>query len=146
MTEDNIMRKIRMIVIYTADIAPGQTRPNLDIGCLQFQLEDEQEQVFILAGILVFADKVIDNEDSKEMRDWIMMTKVSRLFEEEKIEYGKKVAAEAAEKAAKEAAKENEMEIVKRMLSNGIPLEQVKAVATTLTEKEIKDLQKKIIR
>ena len=208
MTEDNIMRKIRMIVIYTANIAPGQTRPNLDIGCLQFQLEeaflteldsmkiedgirqklnrgepltaeeqmqfiilpltyrgkekkeacirrcfdlakqveDEQEQVFILAGILVFADKVIDNEDSKEMREWIMLTKVSKLFEEEKIEYGKKVAAEAAEKAAKEAAKENEMEIVKRMLSNGIPLEQVKAVATTLTEKEIKDLQKKIIR
>ena len=108
------------------------------------QVEDEQDQVFILAGILVFADKVIDNEDSKKMRDWIMMTKVSRLFEEEKIEYGKKVAAEAAEKAAKKAAKENEIEIVKRMLSNGISLEQVKAVVTILTEKEIKDLQKDI--
>ena len=241
MTEDNIMRKIRMIVIYTADIAPGQTRPNLDIGCLQFQLEeaflteldsmkiedgirqklnrgepltaeeqmqfiilplthrgkekkeacirrcfdlakqveDEQAQVFILSGILVFADKVIDNEDSKEMRDWIMMTKVSRLFEEEKIEYGKKMAAEAAEKATKatkeaaekaakraakkaakrakettekaakeaaeKAAKENETEIVKRMLANNIPLEQVKAVVTILTEDEINNLQKEIL-
>ena len=228
MTEDNIMRRIRMIVIYTADIDPGQTRPCLDIGCLQFQLEeaflmeldsikiedgirqklnrgepltaeeqmqfiilplthrgkeekeacirrcfdlakqveDEQDQVFILAGILVFADKVIDNEDSKKMREWIMLTKVSKLFEEEKIEYGKKVAAEVAEKAAiaaaeaaekaakkakedsekaaKKAAKENEIEIVKRMLSNGISLEQVKAVVTILTEKEIKDLQKEI--
>ena len=143
MTEDNIMRKIRMIVIYTADIAPGQTRSNLDIGCLQFQLEeaflteldsvkiedgirqklnhgesltaeeqmqfiilpltyrvrekkeacirrcfdmakqveDAQEQVFILSGILVFADKVIDNEDSKKMREWIMMTKRSSMGE-----------------------------------------------------------------
>ena len=130
------------------------------------QVEDEQEQVFILAGILVFADKVIDNEDSKEMREWIMLTKVSKLFEEEKIEYGKKVAAEVAEKAAlaaaeaaekaakkakedsekaaKKAAKENEIEIVKRMLFNGISLEQVKAVVTILTEKEIKDLQKEI--
>ena len=30
------------------------------------------------------------------------------------------------------------------MLSNGISLEQVKAVVTILTEKEIKDLQKDI--
>ncbi len=215
MTEDNIMRKIRMIVIYTADIAPGQTRSNLDIGCLQFQLEeaflteldsvkiedgireklnrgesltaeeqmqfiilpltyrgrekkeacirrcfdmakqveDAQEQVFILSGILVFADKVIDNEDSKEMREWIMMTKVSKLFEEEKIEYGRKVAAEVSEKAAKatkeaveKATRENEIGIVKRMLSNGIPLEQVKAVVTILTEEEVKDLQKEVKR
>ena len=215
MTEDNIMRKIRMIVIYTADIAPGQTRSNLDIGCLQFQLEeaflteldsvkiedgireklnrgesltaeeqmqfiilpltyrgrekkeacirrcfdmakqveDAQEQVFILSGILVFADKVIDNEDSKEMREWIMMTKVSKLFEEEKIEYGRKVAAEVSEKAAKatkeaveKATRENEIGIVKRMLSNGISLEQVKAVVTILTEEEVKDLQKEVKR
>ncbi|GAA0806106.1 hypothetical protein GCM10008910_43860 [Faecalicatena orotica] len=215
MTEDNIMRKIRMIVIYTADIAPGQTRSNLDIGCLQFQLEeaflteldsvkiedgireklnrgesltaeeqmqfiilpltyrgrekkeacirrcfdmakqveDAQEQVFILSGILVFADKVIDNEDSKEMREWIMMTKVSKLFEEEKIEYGRKVAAEVSEKAAKatkeaveKATRENEIGIVKRMLSNGIPLEHVKAVVTILTEEEVKDLQKEVKR
>ena len=215
MTEDNIMRKIRMIVIYTADIAPAQTRSNLDIGCLQFQLEeaflteldsvkiedgirqklnhgesltaeeqmqfiilpltyrgrekkeacirrcfdmakqveDAQEQVFILSGILVFADKVIDNEDSKEMREWIMMTKVSKLFEEEKIEYGRKVAAEVSEKAAKatkeaveKATRENEIGIVKRMLSNGISLEQVKAVVTILTEEEVKDLQKEVKR
>lgn len=215
MTEDNIMRKIRMIVIYTVDIALGQTRSNLDIGCLQFQLEeaflteldsvkiedgirqklnhgesltaeeqmqfiilpltyrgrekkeacirrcfdmakqveDAQEQVFILSGILVFADKVIDNEDSKEMREWIMMTKVSKLFEEEKIEYGRKVAAEVSEKAAKatkeaveKATRENEIGIVKRMLSNGISLEQVKAVVTILTEEEVKDLQKEVKR
>ncbi|RHR29798.1 hypothetical protein DWX43_09705 [Clostridium sp. AF19-22AC] len=117
------------------------------------QVEDAQEQVFILSGILVFADKVIDNEDSKEMREWIMMTKVSKLFEEEKIEYGRKVAAEVSEKAAKatkeaveKATRENEIGIVKRMLSNGISLEQVKAVVTILTEEEVKDLQKEVKR
>ncbi|MBS6194098.1 MAG: hypothetical protein KH828_00775 [Clostridiales bacterium] len=38
--EANLHRKIRMIVIYTADIEPEQTRPRMDIGCLQFQLEE----------------------------------------------------------------------------------------------------------
>ena len=105
------------------------------------QVEDAQEQVFILSGILVFADKVIDNEDSKEMREW------------KKIEYGRKVAAEVSEKAAKstkeaveKATRENEIGIVKRMLSNGISLEQVKAVVTILTEEEVKDLQKEVKR
>ena len=82
-----------------------------------------------------------------------MMTKVSKLFEEEKIEYGRKVAAEVSEKAAKatkeaveKATRENEIGIVKRMLSNGISLEQVKAVVTILTEEEVKDLQKEVKR
>ena len=29
-----------MVVIYTADIEPRQTKKELDIGCLQFQLEE----------------------------------------------------------------------------------------------------------
>lgn len=31
---------MRMIVIYTADIERSQTRARMDIGCLQFQLEE----------------------------------------------------------------------------------------------------------
>lgn len=198
MREEHMLRRVRMIVIYTADIEPRQTTPRLDIGCLKFQLEeafltelnsekiesrikdklklgeplteeeqmqfiilplthrgrekqaacirrcfemaemveDEQEQIFILAGILVFADKVIDNEDSKKIREWIMMTKVAKLFEEEKIEYGKAVA--------EKVAKEKEIQIVKKMLANGISREQVTGVLTILTEDEVKDLQKGI--
>ena len=32
--------KIRMIVIYTADIEPRQTQPVLDVGCLRLQVEE----------------------------------------------------------------------------------------------------------
>ena len=32
-------------------------------------------------GMLVFADKVITTEDSKQIKEWIMMTKVGLLFE-----------------------------------------------------------------
>ncbi|MCI9605031.1 MAG: hypothetical protein HFH19_12775, partial [Ruminococcus sp.] len=128
--------KIRMIVIYTADIHPQQTKERMDIGCLQFQLEeafliqkdseqtearllarfqgnqdlsaeeqmefiilpltckgneekqacirrcfemaklleDADMQRFLLSGMLVFADKVITKEDSKQIKEWIMMT------------------------------------------------------------------------
>lgn len=120
--------KIRMIVIYTADIEPRQTQPVLDVGCLRLQVEeaflcemdweeterelakkikehepltaedqmrfivlplthkgkqekqecirrcfslarkvaDVKVQTFILSGMLVFSDKVITKEDSKQ--------------------------------------------------------------------------------
>lgn len=38
---------------------------------------------FVLSGILVFSDKVIDDEFSKKTKEWIAMTKVGRLFAEE---------------------------------------------------------------
>lgn len=40
MEEHSMHRKIRMIVIYTADIEPEHTRPFLDVGCLKFQLQE----------------------------------------------------------------------------------------------------------
>lgn len=40
MDQNNFPCKIRMIVIYTADIEPHQTKKELDIGCLQFRLEE----------------------------------------------------------------------------------------------------------
>ena len=49
-------------------------------------ISDEQQQIFIIAGILVATDKFIDKEYSSMIKGWISMTKVARLFEEEKIE------------------------------------------------------------
>lgn len=49
------------------------------------KVRDEEQQVFILAGIITFADKIIDTEFAKQVEEWIMMTKVARLFEEEKL-------------------------------------------------------------
>ncbi|RHR26231.1 hypothetical protein DWX43_16210 [Clostridium sp. AF19-22AC] len=72
--------------------------------------------------------------------------KVPRIEAAEKaVKKAAKRAKEATEKATKKAAKENETEIVKRMLANNIPLEQVKAVVIILTEDEINNLQKAIL-
>ncbi|WP_257903895.1 hypothetical protein [Schaedlerella arabinosiphila] len=40
MEQKNFPCRIRMVVIYSADIEPRQTKKELDIGCLQFQLEE----------------------------------------------------------------------------------------------------------
>lgn len=198
MGKEGVNRRIRMIVIYTADIEPRQTRADMDIGCLQFRIEEafltqldsqaiekgirekleqgeqlsaeeqmefiilpltykgkvekqrcikrcfemikqlgnEGEQVFLLSGMLTFSDKVIDIEDSKKIREWIKMTKVAKLFEDEKLEYGRQQAKEAAKKAAID----KEVELVRRMISRGYTMSDIMEVATILTKDDIMDL------
>lgn len=190
--------KIRMIVIYTADIEPRQTQPVLDVGCLRLQVEEaflcemdweetereltkkikEQEpltaedqmrfivlplthkgkqekqecirrcfnlarkvadvkvQTFILSGMLVFSDKVITKEDSKQIKEWIMLTKVGQLFEEEKLEYAEKVAKEAAEKQRENTAR--------KLLGRGFSQEEILEIVDGLTEGEIRKLKESL--
>ena len=47
------------------------------------QIEDREEQTFLLSGILVFADKIIDSETAKYIREVMRMTQVAELFLEE---------------------------------------------------------------
>lgn len=144
--ERNLDIKLRMVVIYTADVTPKKVAKHFSAGTLSFDIEaaflsqinskevfdrlnqkvkkgepltddelmefiilpltykgiakkkqslqnmidlakeitDEKQSVFVLTGILVFSDKIIDNETAKKVKEWIAMTKVARLFEEEK--------------------------------------------------------------
>ncbi len=50
------------------------------------QVTDKEKMVFLLSGTLVFTDKVIDRNTSNYVREWIRMTQVGRLFEEEKLQ------------------------------------------------------------
>ena len=59
------------------------------------QLSDEKQQLFAVAGILTATDKFIDKDYSNQIKEWIKMTKVARLFEEEKIEAVNAARAEA---------------------------------------------------
>ena len=94
------------------------------------KVSDERVQLFLLSGLLVFADKVIDQDDSRRMKEWIKMTKVAKLFEEEKIAYGEQLA------------KEKEQEMAEKMLQNGIPADIVLRIVTVLTKEEVARLQK----
>ncbi|MCB7304414.1 hypothetical protein NE683_11305 [Bariatricus massiliensis] len=202
MEKHSMLRKIRMIVIYTADIEPARTRPFMDVGCLKFQLQEaflteldsegirdrlwervkhrekltEEEQMqfiilpltykgqekkqacirecfemakevqdipvqtFMLSGMLVFADKVIADRDSKEIRRWLEMTKVGRLIEEEKLEY----AREQVEKASAEVARSKETEFARILLKRGDDIEEFKGFFTILTDEDMERIKREI--
>ncbi len=218
MKQHNFPCKIRMIVIYTADIQPRQTKDRMDIGCLQFQLEEaflsrkdseqtearlqarfhdnqelsEEEQMefiilpltykgteekqacirrcfemakqmedadmqrFLLSGMLVFADKVVTKEDSKQIKEWIMMTKVGQLFEEEKIRYGQEIKKEVTKSVTesvtesvtknvtKKVTKKNELKFSKILLHAGLSVEEISNSMTVLTADDIQKIAEKM--
>ena len=51
---------------------------------LAIQIGNRAQQLFVLAGILVFTDKIIDQEAANKIRRAIEMTQVAQIFEEEK--------------------------------------------------------------
>lgn len=55
-----------------------------DTVSLAVQISDRGQQVFALAGILTFTDKIIDRETANKIRKVIEMTQVAQIFEEEK--------------------------------------------------------------
>ena len=79
------------------------------------------------------------------------MTKVGRLFEEEKIAYGEKLVAEAKEKFQKEKEeameqqeklrKQSSKEMAKKMLEDGISVAGIQRYITNLTYEEIEALK-----
>ncbi len=202
MEQEKFPCKIRMIVIYTADIEPRQTKKHLDVGCLQFQLEeafllhkdsekteaqlyakfhgnqvltkeeqmefiilpltykgkekkqacilrcfemaklldDDNMQRFLLSGMLVFADKVITAEDSKQIKEWIMMTKVGQLFEEEKIQYGKEIEKNVTQNVTRR----KELEFTEKMLCAGLSVKEVSEMMTVLTLEDVREIAGKM--
>lgn len=198
--------KIRMIVIYTADIKPEKTQAIFDVGCLQLQteeaflsiidsekteiqleekikngkplteeeqmkfiilpltyqgkeekqkciqrcfalareVEDVKVQTFILSGMLVFSDKVVTREDSKRIREWIMLTKVGQLFEEEKMEYAKKAVEEAVlevRKEAEEATEKEKRNTAAKLLKKGFSTAEILEVIEGMTAEEVEKLR-----
>ena len=66
---------------------------------LAARIQDRGQQVFTLAGILAFTDKIIDRETANKIRRAIEMTQVAMIFEEEKQQA---IEAERARAAASE--------------------------------------------
>ena len=84
------------------------------------QLEDEEQQVFILSGVVVASDKFIQKEYMEQIRRKINMTQIGQMYEKEKIEYGNQKVREVA----------------RAMLDEGIDIVKVMKI-TGLTEDEL---------
>lgn len=118
LTDEELMEFIILPLTYKGD---DDKKKALESSIeLAKQLDNEELSVFILTGILVFSDKVIDNETAKKVKEWIGMTKVAKLYEAEKAralaekdaekeraiaEKDVEIAAEKAKRAKVEAEK-----------------------------------------
>jgi hypothetical protein len=126
LTDDDIMRFIVLPLTQ-----PDTTRKQKlieDTISLAKQVQDEHQQLFIVAGILTATNKFIDQEYSKSVKEWIKMTKVARLFEEEKIE------------AINETRKNERVQIAKSLLADGVDIITVMK-HTELTRAELDDIR-----
>lgn len=64
------------------------------------RIEDRDTARFIISGLTVFCDKIIDQETANDVRRWVEMTQVGRLFEEEKEKAIKEAVKNAEDRAA----------------------------------------------
>ena len=121
---------------------------------LATQLQNRSQQLFTLAGILAFTDKLIDDKTANKIRRMIEMTKVARIFEEEKLqalaqaEEEKRLALAKAEEDNRQAlakaeednrqalAKERK-EYVLKMLKKNYPTEEIASIISGISTDEI---------
>lgn len=92
------------------------------------RVTDEEQQMFILSGVIVASDKFISRAYLEQIRRKINMTQLGQMYEKEKIEYGN------------QKAKEKTLEMAKSMLKRGIDIVDIMEV-TGLTEEELLRLQ-----
>ena len=107
-------------------------------------LDDDNMQRFLLSGMLVFADKVITAEDSKQIKEWIMMTKVGQLFEEEKIQYGKEIEKRVTKNVTQNVTRRKELEFTEKMLCAGLSVKEVSEMMTVLTLEDVREIAGKM--
>jgi len=118
-----------------------ESRPTKKQGLIEKTIDlakkvpDDEIQLFIIAGILVATDKFIDRGYSNMVKEWIRLTKVARLFEEEKIE--------AVNETANRVSKEIKTTLAKEMLADGEDIVKIMKYSK-LTKKEILNIQSEL--
>ena len=124
LTDDDVMR----FIILPLTLKNDKQKTVEDTVELAKNIKDEPKRAFIIAGILVSADKFIDKEYSRQVGRWLTMTKIGQFFEEEKLEY------------ANEREKKRTLEIAKNLFDDGIDILSIMK-ATGLNRAEIEQLE-----
>ena len=104
LSEEELMEFIILPLTYTdKDRKAFAIEQSIDLAK---KIEDEEIMTFILTGLLVFTDKIIDDELCMKVKEWIKMTKIGRLYEAEKDAALAEKDATLAEKDAALAEKD----------------------------------------
>lgn len=118
--KNGMPKNIRMIVIYTADVKTAPKR--FSAGCLTLRME----RTFALSGILVFADKIIDDETAEYVKEVLRMTKVAQLLMEEGRQDGwKKGQQDGWRKGQQDERREGIKALINSLKSFSIPDEMI---------------------
>lgn len=144
LTETELMQLIILPLTYKGESKKKESIQELFE--LTKEIPEEETQLFLLSGILVFTDKVIDQETAKQIKEWIRMTKVARLYEEEKIEAVNEAVNEAVTKTIQQKEKEKVeaiQQMVKKMLEKNVDILNIMEI-TGLTRKMIEEIQQEI--
>ncbi len=97
------------------------------------QIEDKEKQTFLLSGILVFADKIIDSKTANYIREVMRMTQVAELF----LEEGRAEGREEGRAEARAEAKKEKEKIILNLFRMGDGVDRI-AKATEYSIEEIK--------
>lgn len=123
---DDLMKLV--ILPLTVPGSEGKQKMLETVVELAEQLQDEEQRIFILSGVIVASDKFIEKEYMEQVRRKINMTQIGQMYEKEKIEYGN-------QRALKEKT-----EIAKILLQEGADTVMIMK-ATGFTEEELLRLQ-----
>ena len=88
--------------------------------------------MFAISGILVSTNNFIDKNYAEKLKEWLAMTKIGRLYEEEKIDF--------ANKEVSKAKLEDKVALVKKMLAEREDIIKIMKY-TELTKDEILRIQ-----
>ena len=141
LSEEELMEFIILPLTYR-----GKDEKNKSIGQSAYManlMEDEEQRVFVLSGIAVFADKVIEEENMDMIRRYLVMTKVGQLFEDEKIRAVKEATAKVTKEVTEEVTKEVTEKATEKALKQGLSVEAI-ADILSLTIEEVLEIQEKI--
>ncbi len=129
-----------------------------DTVSLAVRISDRKQQVFALAGILAFTDKIIDRETANKIRRVIEMTQVAQIFEEEKqqailqvtqiYEEEKQQAIQIFEEEKQKALKEERLNTAKQVVINMIKKDysskEIASLVLDYSQDDVDKLRKEI--
>lgn len=94
-------------------------------------INSEEEQLGLIAGILTATDKFIEKDYAKKVREWLTMTKVDKIYQEEK--------EQAIEEAKEEVRRKEKLELAKNLM-DVLSVEMI-AKKTGLSIEEVEKLK-----
>lgn len=129
LTEEELMQ---LIILPLTDKGKEKKQNRIkQIVELAKEIEEEEQQLFVLTGILVNTNQFIDRDYAKQIRRWLNLNKVFQLFEEEKQD------------AVNEARQKEKQEVAKSLLEMDLDIIKIMK-ATGLTRKEIEEIKEKM--